>query len=379
MTGRLDGMKVFISSVRRGLESERDALPGLIKAIGHEPIAFEQFTAQAMPSRQACMDGVDAADAYVLLLGEFYGHVFPETGQSATHDEYERARQRGIPRLVFVKAGVEMDPQQRALAEAIGDYGTGSFWATFAGVGELQTQVADALRELAARPGKLDYQPLAGPVGFAWRADWPNQQHRSREPGGVVELHVAPLSPTAISGRLMRAMPDRLIGALRANGTVPAYAGLDPKVDEAGAAVEVPTGGRQQLGTVQAGALCGVRVSPTGQVSVWWSLPSDGMGAMLNTGELAEACARALRLAGSVGVSDAARYAVAVGASGSLITVVDGSLPLASRTSTSFGFRGDDPVQVAHDESVPAAAFDNGADEFARELAAALVAAYRSA
>jgi hypothetical protein len=174
-------------------------------------------------------------------------------------------------------------------------------------------------------------------------------------------------------------MPDRLIGALRANGTVPAYAGLDPKVDEAGAAVEVPTGGRQQLGTVQAGALCGVRVSPTGQVSVWWSLPSDGMGAMLNTGELAEACARALRLAGSVGVSDAARYPVAVGASGSLITVVDGSLPLASRTSTSFGFRGDDPVQVAPDESVPAAAFDNGADEFARELAAALVAAYRSA
>jgi hypothetical protein len=28
-------MRVFISSVRRGLEAERDALPGLVKAIGY--------------------------------------------------------------------------------------------------------------------------------------------------------------------------------------------------------------------------------------------------------------------------------------------------------------------------------------------------------
>jgi len=215
-------------------------------------------------------------------------------------------------------------------------------------------------------------------MGFAWRADWPDQRHGGREPGGVVELHVAPLSATAISGRLMRAMPDRLIGALRASGAVPAHAGLDPKVDDAGAAVDVPAGARRPMGAVEAGALRGVRVSPTGQVSVWWSLPSDGMGAMLNADELTEACARALRLAGSVGLSDAARHAVAIGVTGSLITAVEGSLPHASRTSTNFGVPGDRPVHVTPDESVPAAAFDNGADEFGRELAAALVAAFQS-
>jgi hypothetical protein len=32
-------MKVMISSVRRGLEPERDALAGLIMALGHEPLA----------------------------------------------------------------------------------------------------------------------------------------------------------------------------------------------------------------------------------------------------------------------------------------------------------------------------------------------------
>ena len=38
-------MKLFISSVRAGLEQERDNLPGLVGALGHEPKRFEDFTA----------------------------------------------------------------------------------------------------------------------------------------------------------------------------------------------------------------------------------------------------------------------------------------------------------------------------------------------
>jgi Domain of unknown function (DUF4062) len=48
-------MKVFISSVRRGLEEERDALPGLISAIGHTPVRFEDFTAQSL---RTCRGGL---------------------------------------------------------------------------------------------------------------------------------------------------------------------------------------------------------------------------------------------------------------------------------------------------------------------------------
>ena len=44
-------MKVFISSVRHGLDAERDALPGLIAALGHDPRRFEDYTAQPIPSR----------------------------------------------------------------------------------------------------------------------------------------------------------------------------------------------------------------------------------------------------------------------------------------------------------------------------------------
>ena len=42
-------MRIFVSSVRVGLEQERDSLRGLILALGHEPVLFEDFTAQPVP------------------------------------------------------------------------------------------------------------------------------------------------------------------------------------------------------------------------------------------------------------------------------------------------------------------------------------------
>lgn len=124
--GTLGDMKVFLSSVRHGLEAERDALPGLIKAIGHEPIRFEQFTAQPVPSREACMNGVDAADAYVLLLGEHFGHVFRRQ-VSRPHLTSTSAPVSGGSHAWCSKSGVDMDTEQQTFAEAIGEYGAGSF------------------------------------------------------------------------------------------------------------------------------------------------------------------------------------------------------------------------------------------------------------
>lgn len=102
-------MKVFISSVRRGLEQERDAMPGLILALGHVPLRFEDFTAQPNPSREVCLRGVAESDVYVLLLGPHYGTVFPETDMSPTHEEHAAALTGGLPRLIFRKDGVDFD------------------------------------------------------------------------------------------------------------------------------------------------------------------------------------------------------------------------------------------------------------------------------
>lgn len=190
-TGKLDGMKVFISSVRIGLEQERDSLPGLLRAIGHEPVRFEDFSALPVPSREACMRGVAESDVYLLLLGPRYGHVFPETGQSATHDEWVAAQRRGIPRLVFHQVGVTFEPEQQASAQQVGDYGTGNFYRRFQNAVDLQRKVVEALAELAAAPSPLTFEPLAEPAGIDWAADDERPTHAGNE--ALLVVHVRPI------------------------------------------------------------------------------------------------------------------------------------------------------------------------------------------
>ena len=144
-------MRVFISSVRRGLEEERDALPPLIRAIGHEPRRFEDYTAQPVPSREACLRGVEEADAYVLLLGEHYGDKMPDTGSSPTEEEWTVARRRGIPILAFRKRDVALDADQAAFIKRVEDYAAGVFREAFSTTAELLTSVVAALRDLRRR------------------------------------------------------------------------------------------------------------------------------------------------------------------------------------------------------------------------------------
>lgn len=153
-------MRIFISSVRRGLEEERDALPGLIRALEHDPVMFEDFTAKSFPSRDACLQGVDSSDAYLLLMGEKYGDPLPETGQSPTHDEVVRAKHNGIARLVFVKSGVDMEPRQRELLDQLQAYSTGVFRGSFAYTTDLMTQVTAAVRDLENQPPVLEHDAL---------------------------------------------------------------------------------------------------------------------------------------------------------------------------------------------------------------------------
>jgi hypothetical protein len=127
----------MVSSVRRGLEEERDSLRGQILALGHEPVFFEDFTAQSVPSREACLTAVETADVYILLLGPYYGTVFPETGTSPTHDEHTVALRRGIPRIVMHKLGVNFEPKQEEFANLVEKYTTGLFRREFTTAAEL--------------------------------------------------------------------------------------------------------------------------------------------------------------------------------------------------------------------------------------------------
>lgn len=368
-------MRVFISSVRRGLEKERDSLQGLIGALGHEPSRFEDFGARPEPSREACMRGVAEADVYLLLLGPNYGHVFPETGQSATHDEFMAARAAGIPRLIFRKTGVVFEPEQEVFTAQVGDYGTGGFYAEFADASDLQVKVVQAIRAQEAQPGPLLYQPLPGPITVAY--DERSDRYITDGEVSSLDVHVVGLGQPAHPARVMGTLPDRIVSSLRSAGAVAPSVGLTPVLTGGVARVDLPPPVRQRFDESSPTTLRHVAVRSSGQVTVRHSLPRDSMGAILDETDLASTVAASLRIVGALRLLTGDLLAVAADITGGGM-LSEGSVQAESRSRASIGFGQQGPRAVP-DEGVTLAALDIGADEVARDIAIALIRTYRAA
>lgn len=165
----------------------------------------EDFGAQPLPSREACLRAVHESDVYLLLFGPCYGHIFPETGQSATHDEFVAAQAKGMPRVVLKKTGVVFESEQDAFIRLVGDYGTGVFYDTFSDA--IQAKVVRALRQVRLAPSGT----------FSLWYTLP----RTRMALGV-------LDPDHLTARITDAL--RLVGRLRVLNTrhVAVAVGIDP-------------------------------------------------------------------------------------------------------------------------------------------------------
>lgn len=370
-------MRVFISSVRRELEEERDSLPGLITAIGHEPLRFEDFTAQVVPSREACVKGVKASDAYLLLLGPIYGDVFPETGQSPTHDEYATAKAMGIPRIVMRKTGVKFEPAQEEFAKLVTNYSTGLFSGRFTGAVDLQAKVAAVLRDLASKPGHLEYSTLDRPVDITWRGDWDTQLTRNSAATACLEVHVRPVAAVRQPARLMTSLQDRIITAVRSQPGISATAGLTPTFTEAQLLIEVAPDQRRRNGEVSLSALAGIRYAQDGQFSAWSNLPHNGMGSIIDPQDVTKQVAAALRLAGTLGVFTTGPLVAAAGVE-PLSMVAEGTVSRVP-VNTMSGFEMSRQfLRVEPDEGVSLEALDLGAAEVANALAGRVVGAFRA-
>ena len=100
------------------------------------------------PSRlgtRAC-DGVQASDAYLVVVGDRGGWVTP-SGALAVEEEFEEARKRSLPILAFLHE-VSRDREGERLSRRVSDYVSGQFRRTFADPSDLQRKVADAVRGL---------------------------------------------------------------------------------------------------------------------------------------------------------------------------------------------------------------------------------------
>ncbi|MCD7444742.1 DUF4062 domain-containing protein [Streptomyces lincolnensis] len=376
-------MRIFISSVRKGLEEERDALPGLISALGHTPVQFEDFTAQSTPSREVCLRALHSADVCLFLLGPNYGHTFPETGQSATHDEWVAAQVTGMPRLVYRKLGVTFEPDQHEFTRTVEAYATGVFRDDFRTTAELQRKIVAKIKELESGPSPLAYAKLTAPPALHWSLDEDTPSGTS-DPTPRLELHVAPVSFAGYSARELAEFTTSLAERIRRTGTVRNDAALSTTRSQEYAAVTIPTsappGQPQQWNAPHPGQLVEVRLFKAGQISTRATLPGDSMGSVLDPEALPRQIASMLKLTGALDIIRQERIVVAAGVSNPARTTVETFNPHQARQSVQMaGFGRSLPaLRTEPDESVSLAALAAGAQEVASVLARALITQHPS-
>jgi hypothetical protein len=153
-------MRVFVSSLITEFEEFRNSAFGAISSLGHEVIRAEDFSAGPTSPRIACLDGVRAADAVIVLLGSRYGHV-QDSGLSATHEEFDEAK-RNKPLFVFIQAGVKPEQRQAALISEAQNWSAGNFTSKFTDQDNLKEIITQSLHrwELSLATGQVDSSEL---------------------------------------------------------------------------------------------------------------------------------------------------------------------------------------------------------------------------
>lgn len=359
-------MKVFISSVRRGLEEERDALPGLILALGHQPLRFEDFTAGPVPSREACLRGVGEADVYLLLLGGPYGEPLPDTGRAPTEEEWTLARELDLPVLVFRKRGEEPEPRQREFIAEVEAYATGKHRKAFDRVGDLLPLVVQALNHVSSQPPALVWSPLPSTVQVPWDAG-SDQRWGFSQRTTSIELHAVPVGGSELRATELTALPDSLARALRDSALVSHEQALETGASADSASVRTRPDGRDRH--------AGLAVQRGGSVSVWQELERDALGAILDPEQTAQTLSSWLRLLHRLGVLRSADTALALQLTDPSMVVIGSRSDLGRRSSASLGLSSGSSIRVEARDSIPTAALDHGATEVAKELSTRLLLA----
>jgi hypothetical protein len=118
-------------------------------------------------------------------------------------------------------------------------------------------------------------------------------------------------------------------------------------------------------------------MNPDGQVTMSWTLPGDGLGAIVNESDLASAISTSLRSIGAMKLIHTARLVVGVELR-DLSMAAEGAITGVPRTSASFGHSmRNRNLRVEPDESVSDAALDIGANEVAVITARSLITVFR--
>lgn len=93
--------QVFISSTYIDLMEERRNILDILLMADCIPAGMESFVATDDQQFEVIKKVIDLCDYYILLIGKCYGSINPTTELSYTEMEYEYAKKKGVPVLVF--------------------------------------------------------------------------------------------------------------------------------------------------------------------------------------------------------------------------------------------------------------------------------------
>jgi hypothetical protein len=97
--------RIYVSSTYSDLEAHRQKVYRVLRQLGHDVVAMEDYVAADRRPLDKCLADVAACDLYLGIFAHRYGYV-PEhgnpDGRSITELEYRRAEALGIPRLAFL-------------------------------------------------------------------------------------------------------------------------------------------------------------------------------------------------------------------------------------------------------------------------------------
>lgn len=110
-------LRVFVSSTLRELGPERRAVRAAIEQLNLAPVMFE-LGARPHPPQDLYRAYLEQSDIFVGLYSSSYGWVAPGDDVSGLEDEY-RLAPHDMPKLVYVKEGVEREPRLQDLLARI--------------------------------------------------------------------------------------------------------------------------------------------------------------------------------------------------------------------------------------------------------------------
>jgi hypothetical protein len=159
-------LKIFISSVSIEFDAERKALEREIHQLGEVYAGMEYFGSDPRTAVSFDDAAVSQTDLYVGLFGDKFGSTATESGKSFTELEYESARARQIPTLVYFKNAfvtAAEEPQQAIFKQRVQAQQLG---AVFKSVHELEIQFLIDLFKQSRGPLFAKLRPQLGAIPF---------------------------------------------------------------------------------------------------------------------------------------------------------------------------------------------------------------------